>query len=244
MTEIIQKIISIGSRGTAIFLRKNTQDINTLEKYAQIGKLSSGLIHDLISPITALNIQLETSDEKLLNNSEFLKSIKAAVVNVNNYSDLIKNYISGNREKRWLFLDEEIQKAVELISYNAVRNEIQIQFIRKKGIKIFANSAEIYQIMISLISNAIESFKESSPARKIIIKLDHKNDKTILLIKDFGRGIENINRIFDRFYTTKKDEGGTGIGLSSVKDIIENSLNGNIEIETEIDKGTSFKIII
>jgi signal transduction histidine kinase len=195
MTELIHKIISKSSRGTVIFLPKVYREkISRVEKYAQIGQISSGLLHDLTSPITALNLQLETLDAEMLKNPKYLQSIKDAVVNINNYSSLIKSYISGDRTKQKLNLSDEIQKAIELISYKAVKENIQIQIL--------------------------------------------------LSIKDYGCGINDTKKIFSNFYTTKRSSGGTGIGLSSVKHIVEKELNGKIEIESEIEKGSTFIIKI
>jgi signal transduction histidine kinase len=245
MTELIHKIISKSSRGTVIFLPKVYREkISRVEKYAQIGQISSGLLHDLTSPITALNLQLETLDAEMLKNPKYLQSIKDAVVNINNYSSLIKSYISGDRTKQKLNLSDEIQKAIELISYKAVKENIQIQFIRNEDIDIMARKIEIYQIIISLLSNAIESFRIQDENRKVIIKLEKIQNKILLSIKDYGCGINDTKKIFSNFYTTKRSSGGTGIGLSSVKHIVEKELNGKIEIESEIEKGSTFIIKI
>ncbi len=244
MSNLIQKLISKSSRGTVIFLPKIYREkISLVEKYAQIGQISSGIIHDLISPITVLNMQIEMLDENIIKNPEYLRTLRAAVSSIESYSSLIKDYISGNTDKEFLILDDEIQKAIELISYKAVKENIQIQFIRNPGIQLYANKVHIYQIAISVISNAIESFRESDQYRKIIIKLEKIGDQKFLTVKDHGEGIKHIRKIFTTFYTTKKSSGGTGIGLSSVKHLVEKELNGEIEIKSELNKGTEFKII-
>nr|HPJ14916.1 HAMP domain-containing sensor histidine kinase [Spirochaetota bacterium]HPM35880.1 HAMP domain-containing sensor histidine kinase [Spirochaetota bacterium] len=70
------------------------------------------------------------------------------------------------------------------------------------------------------------------------------NDSIIMIYSDNGRGIseENLSKIFTPFFTTKKDKGGTGIGLSLVKNLIEETLKGKIACESVQDKGTMFKI--
>ncbi len=222
----------------------DSENLTTIEKYAQIGQLSSGLIHDLISPITSLNMQIEILDENTIKSPLFIDSIKNAIKNINKYAELIKTYISGKKYERIILLDEEIQKALELISYKAIKNNIQIQFIRQKNIFMQTNPVLIYQIIISLVSNAIESFRDFDKKRRIIIKLEEKKKYLSLIVIDFGEGIKNIKKIFNPFYTTKKDRGGTGIGLSSVKHIVEKEFNGKIKVKSKIEKGSTFQIFL
>jgi signal transduction histidine kinase len=220
------------------------KSLSEIEKFTQLGQLSSGFLHDLTSPISALNLQIELLNEKNSNKEEYVKSIKESVIRVNEYSKLIKNYISGNTAKKLLSLNTLIEDTLKLISYKAVKQNIQINFIRNTDAEIYGNDVQVYQILISLISNAIESYREFDTNRKIIIKLENIQKKTEISIKDFGCGIKNTKRIFSHFYTTKQNSGGTGIGLSSVKYIIEKELNGKLEVESEVNKGSKFKIII
>jgi signal transduction histidine kinase len=243
MMELISKKIR-GSRRAAIFSEERDQTVEQMIRYAQIGKLSSGLLHDLTSPITALNLQLQTMDSESLKDSEWVKALKDAIVNIDSYSQLIKVYISGNKKKKEVNLEKEIKRALKLISYRAIKNRIQIQFIKQKGIKMFANKVQIYQIIISLVSNAIESFRECDSDRKIIIKLEKIKDRILILVKDFGGGIDNTKKIFSPFYTTKIKDGGTGIGLSNVKHIVEQEYGGKIKVISEKEKGSTFVIII
>jgi signal transduction histidine kinase len=218
------------------------EKLKEIEKLAQFGQLSSGLIHDLISPITSLNLQIEMLDEKIITNSDFIDSIKSAIKNINRYAELIKSYVGGKNENKIIILDEEIQKAIELISYKAIKKSIEIQFIREKDIFISTDPVLIYQIVISLVSNAIESFREIDTDRIIIIKLENFNKDIVLTIRDFGEGISDTNIIFEPFYTTKRHMGGTGIGLSSVRHIVEREFNGKIIVKSKINKGSEFKI--
>lgn len=244
MNNFLEKIIWSGSQRAAIFLRKShQQSIFQIQKYAQIGKISSGLIHDLTSPITSLNLQMEMIDETIIKDPNFLLHIKDAVVSVNEYSKIIKEYISGQSKKQLIDLSLEIEKALKLISYKAIKKNIQIQFIRKNNPKIFIDKVLVYQIIISLVSNAIESFRESDSNRKIIIHMNEDNYINIS-ITDFGCGIKNIHKIFQTFYTTKQNDGGTGIGLSNVKYIIEKELSGKINVKSKLNEGSTFEILI
>jgi signal transduction histidine kinase len=224
--------------------RIEDEKLKEIEKLAQFGQLSGGLIHDLISPITSLNLQIDMLDDKMITNADFINSIKSAIKNINRYAELIKSYVGGKNENKIIILDEEIQKAIELISYKAIKKSIEIQFIREKNIFISTDPVLIYQIVISLVSNAIESFREIDEKRLIIIKLESTYKNIILTINDFGEGIAEVNKIFNPFYTTKRHLGGTGIGLSSVKHIVQQEFNGKIIVKSKINEGSEFKIYI
>jgi CheY-like chemotaxis protein len=117
-----------------------------------------------------------------------------------------------------------------------------------------ADKTKISQILINLIINAKDAM-ENSPRPKIGIKtslVDIANQNNLLdghyvriQINDNGCGInrENLNKIFEPFFTTKGRGRGTGLGLAIVKEIIKD-YNGQIEVESEIDRGTKFTILL
>lgn len=108
-----------------------------------------------------------------------------------------------------------------------------------KNIEIFGNKSQIQQIFINLIKNAVEAIKDVG---EIEIKAFLDKDKVKIIVKDTGEGIpkEHLSRIFEPFFSTKK-KGGYGIGLFVVYNLIKEH-EGNIWVESEINKGTVFYI--
>lgn len=105
----------------------------------------------------------------------------------------------------------------------------------------------IQQILINLLSNAIKFTPEYGSVKVIVKREKHSSDHLEILVKDTGRGIpqEEQSRIFDRFYqvdssNTRTSE-GSGIGLALVKELVR-LLSGAIEVESEIGRGTTFKL--
>ena len=133
-----------------------------------------------------------------------------------------------------LFLQKSIEKGIEFILL--IENKERIL-----EIDIF----RIEQLLVNLIDNAFK-YTDKGNIKIISKELD---DKQIFIIEDTGIGIpqNDINRIFERFYTVDKSRsrrvGGTGLGLSIVKHIVLLH-KGNIEIESEVNKGTRFIISI
>lgn len=118
--------------------------------------------------------------------------------------------------------------------------------IKTEDTNIFGDEFKIEQVLINLIDNAINYTDKGFI--KISFYRDEKNN-AIFEIEDSGIGIpkEHLNRIFERFYVVNKSRsrktGGTGLGLSIVKHIVSLH-NGKIEVDSEVGRGTTFKITL
>ena len=108
----------------------------------------------------------------------------------------------------------------------------------------YANEADIDQVLLNIISNAIKYTPEKG---KIAVKVEQIGDNVEILVKDNGIGIpkEDLPRIFERFYRVDKarsrEMGGTGLGLSIAKTMIEAN-GGTIKIDSDVGKGTEVRI--
>ena len=116
-----------------------------------------------------------------------------------------------------------------------------------KPIKVFANQEKIQQVVTNLMMNSIKYGRENGTTEVTIEDL--VNDKVIIRFRDNGEGIEkqNIPRLFERFFRVDKSgarsEGGSGLGLSIVKHIIE-AHGEKIYIESEFGKGSEFSFTL
>lgn len=138
-------------------------------------------------------------------------------------------------------IDEVLQILGSEIKYAAVVHKEVDPFI-----EIRCNRTEIGQVILNLVLNGVQAIKSSSKLTLGIVEIiATQSDKAIKLsIKDDGIGIpDDIQaHIFDPFFTTKDVGSGTGLGLSIAYDIIVNKHNGNITLESEMGKGTTFFI--
>lgn len=148
-------------------------------------------------------------------------------------------------EAKELDLEKIIYEVQETFKLQAKEKNIKIVEKISKGVpSIFADTKAMRQVIVNLLGNAIK-FTESGGA--ITISLTSKNHKVGLEINDTGIGIpkKDINRIFDKFfrvYREKNNIPGTGLGLSIVKEIV-NFHKGQIEVFSEENKGTTFRVI-
>jgi len=112
--------------------------------------------------------------------------------------------------------------------------------------KIYARGGELNQVVLNILVNAAQAIEGQKRSEKGTIKIATKlsGSYVIILISDDGPGIpaEILSRIFDPFFTTKEPGKGTGLGLSISYDIIVTKHKGKLSVESEVGKGTTFKI--
>ena len=144
-----------------------------------------------------------------------------------------------DKDFKWFNLKKTIKSTLDYMSIS----DIRFNFICDDEIKIYGNEDLISIMMSNLVSNAVKY----AGTPKIDIVVNNTDDNIEIIVRDFGIGIapEHINHIFERFYRIHKARsrqmGGTGLGLSIVKNIVELH-NGTIEVQSEINKGTTFTI--
>lgn len=149
----------------------------------------------------------------------------------------------------------DINKCIDVtatISKNAWKYFAQLNFNLDPNLPlVFCNPQEINQVLINMIVNSAQAVEESIKKEiikkgEITISTKVKGNFVLIEIEDNGIGIkkENLNKIFDMFFTTKEVGKGTGQGLSISYDIIKNKHNGNIEVSSKYLEGTKFSIYL
>jgi signal transduction histidine kinase len=140
-----------------------------------------------------------------------------------------------------------VEESLVLLEREFNKYRIQVDKQLDKVPEVVANGNQIQQVLLNLLINARQAIQERG---RVLIKVEHNaaSNTVDLVVRDNGAGIpaEKLRRIFDPFFSTKSgpDEtgkGGTGLGLSSCRDIIE-AHRGKIRVESTVGKGTCFTI--
>ncbi len=213
--------------------------------------------HELNTPLTSLKISIEVNlrDENFntekakavlrsnlddVNNLQFLS---AELIKLTQYHDQDKN---SNLQVEKFYLPDIIQVSVEKVKALAKKKNISITLSVPK-IEINGDKRDLTELFIILLDNAIKY----SPNKKAVVVGAKKIDSKVrITVKDNGIGIkkEDLPHIFDRFYRadksrTKQEVVGYGLGLSIAKRIVTLH-NGNIVVESEIGKGSTFVVTL
>ncbi len=186
--------------------------------------------------------------KKELEFQEAVDSLEDTIKHIKLGSDRITEIVSGLRKFSRIETDEwqtaniheEIDNVLVLLK-NKYKNHVQItKNYHDNAPQIQCLPGKINQVLMNILSNAIDSIKE-----KGLIDIETMSDSTsfYISIEDNGSGIseENQKKIFDPFFTTKEVGKGMGLGLSLTYSIIEEH-NGEISVQSEVNKGTTFMI--
>jgi len=206
--------------------------------------------HDLKAPISStkglINIaKLETQQSRirtclgLIENS--MDKLDSFILDILDYSRNSRIQIEPMR----IDFDELIHDVLSHTQYLRQEKNITIEREVSGEVDLYSDRRRLIFIFNNLISNAIRFSDEKKPDSilKIIVKITDK--QAILVFSDNGIGIhpEHLDRIFEMFYRATESRVGSGLGLYIVKEAID-KLAGSIEVKSEIDQGTTFKIVV
>ena len=230
------------------------------ERLAATGQLAASIAHEINSPLQGITILLNSiasshkGDEKLLEN---LDLVKGGFVNIR---DIVKKLLDLNRpgkeNKQTMNINGVIEDTAMLLENYLKKCKVKIFLnLSSKVPDITASPQQLGQVFINLVNNAVEAMMGASESkdggksgeithRTITINTNRKKNNIIIEVADTGPGIskEDLEHIFDPFYTRKKKM-GMGIGLSICHGIIEDH-NGTIAAINSPERGTVFTITL
>lgn len=231
------------------------ENLKVREEYRR--EFMGNVSHELKTPLFTVQGYISTLVEGVKDKDQRKKYLERAEKGVERLIyivedlDMISKLEMGdlNLEFTEFNIIELIQNVFDLLEMSADKKNIILMFDRKynKPINVFADQEKIQQVLTNLIMNSIKYGKENGTTEVTIEDL--VKNKIIVRIRDNGEGIEqqHISRLFERFYRVDKSgarsEGGSGLGLSIVKHIIEGH-DEKIYIESEYGKGSEFSFTL
>ncbi|MBO6620704.1 MAG: GHKL domain-containing protein [Balneola sp.] len=223
------------------------------EKMAALGVLTAGIAHEINNPLNYIKsgkeiikqITEQNNSEIIISDKDTFKTVLDGIdLGVDKIMNITKSLgaftSTSDKVNNRVFLNKVIDDTLIILDHD-LKNRINVsREYATKDIFIIGNEGKLYQVFSNLITNSIHAIEGDG---EISISAKEAEDKTIVSITDSGCGIpdEMLNKIFDPFFTTKEQGKGTGLGLSIVYNIIK-ELNGDIEIDSIVDKGTTVKL--
>ena len=222
------------------------------QKMESIGTLAAGVAHEVGNPLASISalvqvVQRSTSDEFA---KEKLELIKKQVTRISKIiRDLVDFSRPSNYELQLTDINQNIVEAVEIVKVGAKAKDILFDIDLNDKIPMLPLiSDQIQQIFVNILLNAVDAISEKDNLHKInriSVKSEINEDNVIIIFSDSGKGIpeEYLSKVFEPFYTTKKEGKGTGLGLWVSYGIVK-SFQGDIKVESTVKKGTTFTITL
>jgi PAS domain S-box-containing protein len=223
-------------------IKKNEEKQKMLfwqSRMASLGQMLANIAHQWRQPLTELNLILFNINKKAQHansNKEIQKLYEEGKYLIKSMSSTIEdfsNFFAPNKPSEPFYVKQAINQALELLKKLIVRENITIRTQYEK-IRVLGISNELSQVIINLIQNANEAFKQNNIThKKIIIKTFIEDEEfAVIEISDNAQGIakEHIDKVFEPYFTTKHSSVGTGLGLFMSKVIIQKSLNGDMNV--------------
>lgn len=214
------------------------------EKLAALGRFTANIAHEIRNPLTSVGGFARRLEKALPADTKEKEYANIIIAETTRLEKILRNILSFSRESLPNFTQNDLAEVIERV---LLMNE---ELFKEKAIGVKRNFADlpgfsfdrdmIIEVLENIFLNAVDSMPGGGSLTVSIEKEEREGQSNVVMkIQDTGSGIsaEQMEMIFEPFYTTKAAEQGTGLGLSITKKILE-SLGGTVEIESEVGKGS------
>jgi nitrogen fixation negative regulator NifL len=231
-------------------LSATTQQLWQASKLATMGELSASIAHELNNPLATVALRVESLLMMLPEDEQKRQSLEIIMQEVDRMATLVNNLLQfsrrSHRQESTVDLREEIANSVEFVHYHLRTRKIEVVREFADSLPtIQADRQQLRQLFLNLLTNAGDAMPEGGRliARAEPTQLDGAEAVAIEFV-DTGEGIaaENLEKIWEPFFTTKREGKGTGLGLAICRRIVEEH-GGTIDIESQPGGGTTVRMV-
>jgi PAS domain S-box-containing protein len=226
--------------------KKAEHDLMIAEKLAIAGKIARTLAHEVRNPLTNINLSIEQLEE-YVNEEEYNQYFEIVKRNSKRINDLVTELMENSKpaelhESSSTPIQTIVNNTIELAKDRAKLKNIKIiTELNLKKEKVLADESKLTIAVLNILMNAIEAVDPNTGIIQISSSCD--KEKCYISIEDNGSGIERecLTKVFEPYYTSKPN--GMGLGLATSHSIIHTH-GGAINIESEVNRGTKFTIVL
>jgi len=242
--------------------KEKLQDqLRQAHKMEAVGTIAGGIAHDFNNILGIIIGNLELALDDIPSWNPAFKNMEQIKIASFRARDVVKQLLSFSRKEEYsqetIAINDIIKESMSLLRASTPTTiEINTNLIKNNEM-IMADATQIHQVLINLCTNAVHSMEEKGGILSVEVSKVHLTDDTTfdlgelskgdyaqITVQDTGTGIDSEiqKKMFDPYYTSKEIGKGTGMGLAVVQGIILNH-GGAISVDSEIQKGTSIKVL-
>jgi two-component system NtrC family sensor kinase len=252
----IEAVVAIGQDQTQ--LRDLQQQIIQAEKLATLGQLAAGVAHELNNPLTSITVYSEYLLEKARRavehgrepeferrDIEKIRRIHASAERISTFARELVQYARPAKERPTVMnLDSVVQRSIAFCEHLFEQSGLDLLESRVSDLPaVLVVPGQLEQVLINLITNASQAIRQDGTVSVRTLRVDEQH--VAFVVADNGPGIPEVERekVFEPFFTTKSDGQGSGLGLSIVRNIVEQH-GGRIQVSASEQGGAAFTVIL
>lgn len=224
---------------------QTVEHLQELQRFAEIGRLSASLLHEISNPLTAAILHLDPSSA---GTSKNIRHARRNIQVLQRYVEAARQQVKHSSTTRFFSVRSQFEQIRQILEPHARRHSVKLQFVLDDKVRLYGDPVKFQQMIANLVKNAIDSYATlpiSRLNRTVTVVATTQGKLLLIKVADNGLGMspEELSQIFEPFYTTKVRAGhGLGIGLTIVKKFIEEDFKGSVKARSQFGSGTNFTV--
>lgn len=229
-------------------------EVEYANKMASLGRMSAGVAHEINNPLAIINEKaglmkdLLAMDQRYGNDPKLSALIDAVIAAVERCANITRRLLNFARHSNTgatsLDLADVVQEVLGFVGKETAYRSLHITVAKADTVpEIQSDRGRLQEIFLNLINNSLAAIRDGGRLAVTIENADAHHVK--IQFADDGHGIpkEDLERIFEPFFSTKIGKGGTGLGLSITYSLVK-ELGGSLDVESQLGKGTTFTVTL
>ncbi len=243
--KVVERTVELEEKN--LLLLKTREELVRAEKLAAVGELAAGVAHEINNPMAIIRGNAELLQMTLPADSPSQEEVAIIARQVGRVERIVANLLTfarqGHKQPDTTDLNRLLDEVLDQLGHQVPMTRISARKHYAEGIPpLYADADQLRQVFTNLFLNAVQAMAGSG-ILSVTTAADRSAGTCSVTVTDTGKGIapESLGQLFNPFYTTRAD--GTGLGLSVSYGIVKEH-GGTIEVESQLDNGATFRVIL